>query len=108
MKQLLTPGALLVCVTCLSLSALGQSPREDILSEIKAKRAELESLEKQFLAPSDEDLATHSEFLNQKNTGIIRLLPREILARGQYAEFEKKSTNVRVGNGSVRCHGIAP
>jgi hypothetical protein len=92
MKQLLTPGALLVCVTCLSLSALGQSPREDILSEIKAKRAELESLEKQFLAPSDEDLATHSEFLNQKNTGIIRLLPREIYESDTYKKNPKTMT----------------
>jgi hypothetical protein len=92
MKRLFTFGALLVCFISLSLSTFAQSSREDLLREIKAKRTELESLEKQFLAPTVEDVANHSEFLNHKNTGIIRLLPRETYESDTYKKNQKTLT----------------
>lgn len=52
--------------------------REDLLREIQAKRADLQQLEKQFLAPSAEDQGAYAEFLLQPDTGLIRLLPRQI------------------------------
>lgn len=67
----------LFIVTC-SLSALGQSDsRAGLLKELETKRAELAKLEAQFLSPSDEDRTAFADLLNQPNTGLIRLLPRE-------------------------------
>jgi hypothetical protein len=51
--------------------------REDLLKQIEAKRAELNALEKDFLAPSEEDRKSHADFLRTPDTGLIRLLPRE-------------------------------
>jgi hypothetical protein len=51
--------------------------REDLLNQIQAKRAELQSLETQFLVPAAEDRSAYAEFLSQPDTGLVRLLPRE-------------------------------
>jgi len=59
-----------------SFTILAQS-RDDVLKEIQAKRNELQSLEKQFLAVSQEDREAYADFLRQPQTGLIRLLPRE-------------------------------
>ncbi|HZN00437.1 MAG TPA: hypothetical protein VFB70_13645 [Pyrinomonadaceae bacterium] len=84
-------------VLTLSLSVFAQTQsREDILKTIEAKRAELATLEKQFLSPSDEDRATHAEFLNQPDTGLIRLLPREKYDTETYKE-NKQSITLRGG-----------
>jgi hypothetical protein len=69
-------ASILVAVS--SLAVFGQTPsRADVLKDIETKRAELASLETQFLSPSAEDRAAYAEFLTQPNTGLIRLLPRE-------------------------------
>ena len=69
-------ASLLVVVS--SLIAFGQAPsRADVLNDIETKRAELASLETQFLSPTAEDRAAYAEFLAQPDTGLIRLLPRE-------------------------------
>jgi hypothetical protein len=69
-------ASILIAVS--SLVAFGQTPsRDDILKDLETKRAELASLETQFLSPSPEDRAAYAEFLTQPNTGLIRLLPRE-------------------------------
>ena len=60
----------------ITVSAQTES-RDQVLSQIEAKRAELAALEKKFLAPSEEDVTTYSEFLQQPVTGLARLLPRE-------------------------------
>lgn len=66
-----------------SVNCFGQSQsREDLLKQIAAKRAELAKLEKAFLSPSEEHLAVYADFLRQPNTGLIRLLPREIYDNG--------------------------
>ena len=80
-----------------SLSAFAQSKsRADIQKEIETARAELASLEKQFLAPSDADRAAFAEFLRQPNTGLIRLLPREIYDSEVYKN-NKKTITMRGG-----------
>jgi hypothetical protein len=78
-------ASLLIAVS--SFIAFGQTPsRAAVLNEMETKRAELATLETQFLSPSAEDRAAYAEFLAQPDTGLIRLLPRESLIR-----FPKKS-----------------
>jgi len=60
-----------------SICAQTQS-REDLVKEIGAKRAELLRLEAAFLSPSEEDRAKYADFLSLPDTGLIRLLPREM------------------------------
>jgi hypothetical protein len=82
-----------------SLSVLAQSQtREDQLKEIEAKRAELATLEKQFLAPSAGDRELYGHFLSQPDTGLVRLLPRETYDTEVYKE--KKQTLTVRGGGS--------
>jgi len=82
MKRALTAALLISTFLMLSASALAQSEsRAETLKQIEAKRAELASLEKRFLAPSEEDHALYAEFLAHADTGMIRLLPRETFDR---------------------------
>jgi hypothetical protein len=73
----LTTVTLLLVVACLNVAAQTQS-RDDVIKEIEAKRAELAVLEKKVLAVADSDRAEFAAFLTQPQTGVIRLLPREI------------------------------
>ena len=97
MKKIsIATGALLTLVlSALSVFPQSQS-RDDILKQIEAKRAELATLEKLFLSPSEEDRAAHAEFLNQTDTGLIRLLPREKYDAENLKE-KKKSMTTRGG-----------
>src|SRR5262245_60680970 len=62
-----------------SSAALAQSPdRAALEAEIRALLVELKSTEQQFLAPSAKDQRKYADFLAQPDTGMIRLLPREI------------------------------
>jgi len=54
-----------------------QASRQELLKEIEAKHTELQQLEKQLLAPAEEDVIANAEFLAKPDTGIVRLLPRE-------------------------------
>jgi hypothetical protein len=82
MRRFLTAAFLIAITSMLSVSALAQTEsRAETLKQIEAKRAELASLEKKFLAPSEEDRALYTEFLAQPDTGLIRLLPRESFDR---------------------------
>lgn len=82
MKRILTAAFLISMLLMLSVSALAQSgSRAETLKQIEAKRAELATLEKEFLAPSTEDRALYAEFLSRPDTGLIRLLPRESFDR---------------------------
>ena len=61
-----------------SISSAQTKSRQEILTEISTKRTELSNLEKQFLAPTEQDRSDFAELLNQPNSGLIRLLPREV------------------------------
>jgi hypothetical protein len=93
----------LVTLSLLANGAFAQSKareeiaqsREQILSEILAKRAELQELESRFLAPLAEDRTAFADFLRQPNTGLIRLLPRESYDSDTYNN--KKTLSFRGG-----------
>lgn len=71
----------------------GQSrSREELLSDLQSKRAELHQLEKDFLSPSLEDQNTYAAFLSQSDTGLIRLLPRELYDSEVYKKNNKTLT----------------
>jgi hypothetical protein len=61
-----------------SISSAQTKSRQEILAEISTKRTELSNLEKQFLSPTEQDRSDFAELLSQPNTGLIRLLPREV------------------------------
>ena len=52
--------------------------RAALENDIRALVGELKDTEQQFLAPSARDRAKYADFLAQADTGMIRLLPREI------------------------------
>jgi hypothetical protein len=75
----LTTFSLTLVLACLSVAAQTQTQsRDDVIKEIEAKRAELAVLEKKVLAVADSDRAEFAAFLSQPQTGVIRLLPREV------------------------------
>jgi hypothetical protein len=76
-KIFLATAFFTLVVSAFSVSAQTQS-RDDVIKEIEAKRAELGVLEKKVLAVADSDREEFASFLSQPQTGIIRLLPREI------------------------------
>jgi hypothetical protein len=52
----------------------------------------LQALERLFLGPSEEDRAAYAEFLRQPDTGLIRLLPREVYESEVYKKNNKTLT----------------
>ena len=54
-----------------------ETSRNSLRDQLEAKRAELATLEKEFLEPTAEDRAQFATLLSEPNTGLIRLLPRE-------------------------------
>jgi hypothetical protein len=78
MRRIYVTTALLSILLLSSLTVFAQTQsRDDLLKQIEAKRAELNALEKDFLAPTEEDRNFNAEFLRTPGTGIFRLLPRE-------------------------------
>jgi hypothetical protein len=71
-----------VTIAILAVTAFAQSARDDLLKQLEAKHAELlkdlKQIESQILLPSEEDRQANAEFLAQADTGLVRLLPREI------------------------------
>jgi hypothetical protein len=97
MKHFLTGMLSLAVLATVSLAVRAQSAsRDDILKDIAAKRAQLQQLEDQFLAPSEEDRAACKELLSQPDTGLIRLLPRDIYESEVYKK-NRKTLTIRGG-----------
>ena len=97
MKKITIATGTLITLLMAVVAGFAQThSRDDLLKQIEAKRAELEILEKRFLAPSEEDQATYAEFLSQADTGLIRLLPREKFDTAVYTD-EKKTITMRGG-----------
>jgi len=90
MKRIFTLALFVAVVTTWSITTVAQSEsRDDILKRIESKRAELQDLEAKFLGAAEEDIAAYKEFLLQPDTGITRLLPREV--------FDKNTLTTRGG-----------
>jgi hypothetical protein len=88
---------LLLTVLLSSLTAFAQSTeRDQIVKEIESWQEQIKIKEKVLLAPADEDRIAYAEFLQQSETGLIRLLPREkydgklsLRGGGAYYSFTK-------------------
>lgn len=101
MKKILIATAPILTLMLSTLTASAQSQsREDILKELTTKRAALIKLEKALLLPAEEDQTAYADFLQQPNTGLFRLLPREtydcklissIRGGGAYYAFNERS-----------------
>jgi hypothetical protein len=100
MKRMFTAALFIGAIAACSLTTVGQSEsRDDILKKIQTARAEVLQLENKFLEPSAEDLTANAEFLQQPDTGITRLLPRETFDKnilstrggGAYYSFTRRS-----------------
>jgi hypothetical protein len=97
MKRVFTAISSLAFLVTLSLNVCAQSvSRDEVLKEIAAQRTELQRLEDQFLSPAEEDRAAYKEFLSQPDTGLIRLLPREVYESEVYKK-NRKTLTIRGG-----------
>jgi len=93
MKRVFTATMLFTVLATLSIGVCAQSAsRDDVLKAIAAKRAELQQLEDQFLSPAEQDRAAYKELLSQPDTGLIRLLPREVYESEVYKKNQKTLT----------------
>jgi hypothetical protein len=80
-------------VSSLGSSALAQTKtREQLIDEIAAKRNELVQLEQQFLGVPETDRSAFADLLAEPNTGIMRLLPREVFDSETYKKNNKTLT----------------
>jgi hypothetical protein len=78
MKKISIATGVLITLLLAAISSVAQTQsRADILKQIEAKRAELDTLEKRYLSPSEEDKAQYADFLRQPHTGLIRLVPHD-------------------------------
>ena len=74
-------------------STYSQTPSSgEIKKQIELKRAELEALEQQFLAPSEADREAYASLLSQPDSGLMRLLPREIFDGDSFNKKPKTLT----------------
>lgn len=97
MRRLFTGMLALAALATLTVAVRAQSQsRDEILKDIAAKRAELQRLEDQFLSPAEEDRAAFKGLLSQPDTGLIRLLPREVYESDVYKK-NRKTLTIRGG-----------
>src|SRR5215468_6056665 len=69
--------AFLAILFCFSSVSAQSVDRAQIEKEINSLYDQIKEKEKLYLAPSKEDLEAFAKFLEQPDTGLIRLLPRE-------------------------------
>ncbi len=100
MSRLNSAQLIVVVLAILGLlsDALAQSStdRGRLLDEIELLRNEISKKEQQLLSPAPEDAAKFQSFLAEPDTGLIRLMPREVYDRrliisggGAYYSFTK-------------------
>jgi hypothetical protein len=87
-RSLLTLLFILLFISSNSVWAQS-TKRDDLIREIESLRSQLKVREDALLEPSTEDRESFAEFLGQKDTGLIRLLPRE-----EYEDKKKLTINV--------------
>lgn len=100
MKKIsIAAGTLITLLLTVATGFAQTSSRDDLLKQFEAKLAELTALQKQILAPSEEDRASYADFLKQNDTGLMRILPREtygfdlvgMRGGGSYYSFTKRT-----------------
>ena len=106
MKCLLSLLTFVIFTACVSVQAQ-TSDRSQLQDKIMTLRNELKSYEDQFLSPSPADVEANAKFLGKPQTGLIRLLPREIFdkpekmtVRGGGAYYSFKRLTHAYGYGS--------
>src|SRR5215475_7437487 len=88
------------------VNTLAQSvDRSKTIKEVNSVNKELSKKEKDLLSPSADDKAAFAEFLKQRNTGLIRLLPAQIFVNkitmyggGAYYSFTRKTNEYGYGS----------
>jgi hypothetical protein len=100
-----TPLVVLAFSLC-SLNALAQSPGDPLPESVSTEKTaeqkhdewvrrqihparEKRAVTKGLLAPSEQDRADHENFLSQRGTGLIRLMPREVYDWESYKTPQK-------------------
>jgi len=97
MKSISAATIVVTTVLVFAINVFAQSEsRDDLINQIKTKRAELASIQKKLLEPSEEDRTTNAEFLRQPDTGLIRLLPRDV-----YDVVYRTSTGLAINGGGA-------
>lgn len=98
MKRHLMLVFTIVLVSAFNLTSSAQQAktREQLLDDIAAKRIQLSALEEQFLGVSDADRTAYADLLALPDTGLIRLLPREIFDSEVYKK-NKRTITMRGG-----------
>jgi hypothetical protein len=95
-----------ILVVGVSIGASAQmQDRSELQAKMESLRVQIQAKEKVFLAPSAEDLAAFAGFLQQPDTGMARLMPREtydgtLLIRGGGAYYSFAMLTNEYGAGS--------
>ena len=79
LRKLYAPALLFSLTFVFAPCAYAQAgdARAQAAAEIESLREQIKAREAVLLAPADEDLKAHAEFLARPRTGLVRLLPRE-------------------------------
>jgi hypothetical protein len=97
MKPISAAPIVVTALLVFAINVFAQSEsRDDLINQIKTKRADLAAIEKKLLEPSEEDRTTYAEFLRQPDTGLIRLLPRDV-----YDVVYRTSTGLAINGGGA-------
>ena len=75
--RLITSAGLAALGTGAAPAAAQPTDRQRLQADVEALRAQLHEKAALLLEPSPEDAAIWSEFLQQSDTGLVRLMPRE-------------------------------
>jgi len=70
----------IIAILISNIAVAQSGDRAGLERDIRAQFVELKSTEQEFLAPSAEDRQKYSAFLEQSDTGLTRLLPREVFS----------------------------
>lgn len=106
LRKLFAPALLLLLTLLFAPCVLAQTDaRAQAAAEIESLREQIKAREATLLAPSDEDRKAYAEFLAQRGTGLIRILPRErwmgklsTNGDGAYYSFARRSQEYGYGS----------
>src|SRR5688572_13613123 len=102
MRKLFVATTLLVAALLASVTAVAQTQSpQDQQKEAETRRAEFKKKVK-TLVPSKQERAKYADFLKARNTGIIRLLPREKYITEAYTDFKPQGAPVRFTRKSLQ------